>query len=407
VAAVSLSLAQARRLAIAAQGLTGPRPVAAPDRRHLRKVIRHTGLLQIDSVNVLTRAHYLPAYSRLGPYDVDALDDLAFKHHELFEYWGHEASLLPVDLHPLLRWRMKQAEAKIGTWKAVARLATDEPGYIEAVYQEVVDRGPVTAGEIEGDLRRRKDEWGWNWTPSKTALEYLFWTGRITTASRRNFERRYDLPERVLPRRVLDLPTPDDATAHRELLLIAARCHGVGTLGDLADYFRIKNPQARPRIAELVEDGRLVEVEVRGWAQPAYMLPGTTLPRKAASPALLVPFDPLIWERDRTFRLFDFHYRVEIYVPSHKRVHGYYVLPFLLGDRLVARVDLKADRAERRLVVPSASLEPDAPPDTAERLAAELRLLASWLDLDDVDVADAEGFGRALRAETDVVARAS
>jgi uncharacterized protein YcaQ len=265
----------------------------------------------------------------------------------------------------------------------------------------------VTAGEIEGDLRRRKDEWGWNWTPSKTALEYLFWTGRITTASRRNFERRYDLPERVLPRRVLDLPTPDDATAHRELLLIAARCHGVGTLGDLADYFRIKNPQARPRIAELVEDGRLVEVEVRGWAQPAYMLPGTTLPRKAASPALLVPFDPLIWERDRTFRLFDFHYRVEIYVPSHKRVHGYYVLPFLLGDRLVARVDLKADRAERRLVVPSASLEPDAPPDTAERLAGELRLLASWLDLDDVDVADAEGFGRALRAETDVVARAS
>jgi hypothetical protein len=383
---VDLSVGQARRLAISAQGLTGPRPVAQADRRHLRRVLKHTALLQIDSVNVLTRAHYMPAYSRVGPYPTAVVDDMAFKHHELFEYWAHEASLVPVDLHPLLRWRMKRAEAKIGTWGAVARIASEQPGYIERVFQEVVDRGPIAAGEVEDDIRRSKDNWGWNWSAAKTALEYLFWTGRITTASRRNFERRYDLPERVLPKRVLDLPTPDEATAHRELLLIAARSHGVGTVGDLADYFRIKNPQARPRIAELVEDGRLVEVAVSGWRHPAYMLPDMVVPRKAAAPALLVPFDPLIWERDRTLRLFDFHYRVEIYVPAEKRVHGYYVLPFLLGDRLVARVDLKADRSGGTLLVQSASAEPGAPEATAAALAGELQLMASWLGLDSVTI---------------------
>jgi uncharacterized protein YcaQ len=383
---IELTLGQARRLAIAAQGLTGPRPVPVPDRRHLRRVLRHTSLLQIDSVNVLTRAHYLPAYSRLGPYPTNVLDDMAFKHHELFEYWAHEASLVPVELHPLLRWRMKRAEAKIGTWGGVARIATEQPGYIERVYQDVVDGGPISAGEVEGDIRGSKDNWGWNWSAAKTALEYLFWTGRITTASRRNFERRYDLPERVLPTRVLDLPTPDEATAHRELLVIAARSHGVGTLGDLADYFRIKNPQARPRIAELVEDGRLVETTVRGWRHPAYMLPDTIVPRKAAAPALLVPFDPLIWERARTERLFGFRYRIEIYVPAHKREHGYYVLPFLLGDALVARVDLKADRAAGALRVQAAWSEPDAPGQTAEALAVELRLMAQWLALDDIVV---------------------
>jgi uncharacterized protein YcaQ len=361
-------------------------------------VLKHTQVLQIDSVNVLTRAHYLPSYSRLGPYDVDVLEEMAFKHRELFEYWVHEASLAPVDLHPLLRWRMKRAEAKIGTWGAVAAIASEQPGYIEQVFQEVVDRGPVTAGEVEGDLRRTKDQWGWNWSAAKTALEYLFWCGRITTASRRNFERRYDLPERVLPQRVLDLPTPDEETAHRELLLLAAKSHGVGTLGDLADYFRLKNPQARPRVAELVEDGRLLEVSVRGWSQPAYMLPDTIVPRKTASPALLVPFDPLIWERDRAMRLFDFFYRVEIYVPAHKRVHGYYVLPFLFGDRLVARVDLKADRASRTLLVQAAHAEPHAPPETAEALVAELQLMAGWLDLDDVSVGEKGDLAPALRA---------
>jgi hypothetical protein len=279
----------------------------------------------------------------------------------------------------------------------VAQIAADRPGYIEEVYAEVVARGPVSAGQVADDTARSTENWGWNWSPAKSALEYLFWCGRITTASRKNFERRYDLPERVLPARVLDAPTPDDATAHRELLMIAARCHGVGTVGDLADYFRIKNPEARPRIAELVEDGRLEQVAVDGWTQPAYVVPGTIVPRKAAGASLLVPFDPLIWERDRTERLFGFRYRVEIYVPAHKRIHGYYVLPFLLGDSLVARVDLKSDRAEGLLRVQAAWAESGAPKHTAEALAAELRLLATWLSLDDVVVTERGDLAPALR----------
>jgi uncharacterized protein len=382
----SFSVGQARRLAIGAQGLTGNRPTTEPDRRHVRRVLKHTGLLQIDSVNVLERAHYLPAFSRLGPYDRTLIDRMAFKHHELFEYWGHEAALLPVELHPLMRWRMQRAEQMIDRWERIGQLVKRRPGYVEWVYDEVVARGPVSAGEVAEDEKRGTEDWGWNWTDAKIALEYLFYGGRITTASRRNFERRYDLSERIVPAAIRDLPTPDTATAHRELLLLAARLHGVGTVGDLADYFRITNPDARPRIAELVEDGRLEHVEVRGWAQPAYAVPEVIVPRRMAGSALLVPFDPLIWERDRTERLFGFRYRIEIYVPAHKRVHGYYVLPFLLGDALVARVDLKADRASRVLRVQSAWREPAAPAHTPEALAAELALMAQWLDLDGIVV---------------------
>jgi uncharacterized protein YcaQ len=382
----SLSVAQARRLAIGAQGLTGTRPSTVPDRRHLRRVLRHTGLLQIDSVNVLARAHYLPAFSRLGPYDQTLVDRMAFTHHELFEYWGHEAALLPVELHPLMRWRMARAEKRAGGWGRMSKLVRERPGYVEWVYDEVVARGPVSAGDVAEDQKRGTEEWGWNWTDAKIALEYLFYVGRITTGSRRNFERLYDLPSRVLPRAILELPTPDEPAAHRELLLRAAQLHGIGTVGDLADYFRITNPEARPRIAELVEDGRLEQVEVRGWSQPAYTLPDVIVPRRMAGSALLVPFDPLIWERDRTERLFGFRYRIEIYVPAHKRVHGYYVLPFLLGPALVARVDLKADRAARLLRVQAAWREPDAPPDTAAALAVELTLMAQWLELDAIVV---------------------
>jgi hypothetical protein len=382
----SLSVGQARRLAIGAQGLTGTRATSPPDRRHLRRVLKHTGLLQIDSVNVLARAHYLPAFSRLGPYPVDLVDRMAFTHRELFEYWGHEAALLPVELHPLMRWRMARWEKRLDDWGRLAKVKQERPGYVEWVYDEVVRRGPVSAGEVAEDQKRGNEEWGWNWTDAKTALEYLFFVGRVTTSSRRNFERLYDLPERVLPERILALPTPDEHEAQRQLLLRAARLHGVGTLGDLADYFRIKNPEARPRIAELVEDGRLEPVEVRGWSQPAYALPDVVVPRRMAGSSLLVPFDPLIWERDRTERLFGFRYRIEIYVPAHKRVHGYYVLPFLLGDALVARVDLKADRAAGVLRVQAAWLEPGAPAHTAEALAAELTLVMQWLGLDDVVV---------------------
>ncbi len=382
----SLSVGQARRLAIDAQGLSGARPTVTPDRRHLRRVLKHTGLLQIDSVNVLARAHYLPAFSRLGPYDPALVDRMAFTHRELFEYWGHEAALLPVELHPLMRWRMAYWERRLTSWARLAKVVKERPGYVEWVYDEVVQRGPVSAGEVAEDQKRGTEEWGWNWTDAKTALEYLFFVGRVTTAARRNFERLYDLPERVLPERILALPTPDEHDAQRELLLLAARLHGIGTLGDLADYFRIKNPQARPRVAELVEDGRLEAVEVRGWTQPAYTVPGAIVPRRKSGGSLLVPFDPLIWERDRTERLFGFRYRIEIYVPAHKRVHGYYVLPFLLGDALVARVDLKADRAAGVLRVQAAWREPEAPGHTAEALATELSLVAQWLGLDGIVV---------------------
>ena len=383
---VSLSPAQARRVAIAAQGLNRPRPATPANARGLRRLFQHTQLLQIDSVNVLQRAHYLPGWSRLGAYPTATLDAMAYKRRELFEYWGHEASLMPMELHPLMRWRMRRAEGKFETWGRLAKLAQERPDYVEHVYTLVRDQGPITAGQLADEEKRGTDHWGWNWTDAKVAVEYLFWAGRVATRERRNFERLYDVPERVIPADVLALPTPTEEEAHRELLVRAAQACGVGTVSDLADYFRIRNPLARPRVAELVEDGRLVEVEVRGWRHPAYALPDLVVPRRAAHPALLVPFDPLIWERDRTERMFGFRYRVEIYVPADKRVHGYYVLPFLLGDALVARVDLKSDRQSGVLLVQGAFAEESAPEETATELAVELRGLAKWLGLSDVRV---------------------
>jgi uncharacterized protein YcaQ len=382
--AASISAAAARRMALAAQGFGRPRPAGRIDRRHLRRLLQHTQVLQIDSVNVVTRAHYLPGWSRLGAYPRSLLDGMAYRDHELFEYWAHEAALLPVTLHPLMRWRMKRAEHMYETWGRMARLAQEKPHFVEHVLSIVRDRGPVTAGEIAQEERRSKEHWGWNWTDEKTALEYLFYSGHVTTAGRRNFERVYDVSDRVIPRRVLALPTPDEEEAHRELLVLAARSCGVATASDLADYFRLRVPAARPRLAELVEDGRLETVQVAGWRQPAYVVPGTAVPRRIDASALLVPFDPLIWERDRTERMFGFRYRIEIYVPAHKRTHGYYVLPFLLGDSLVARVDLKSDRQAGLLRVQSAWAEPAAPAHTADALTAELRALADWLGLDGV-----------------------
>jgi uncharacterized protein YcaQ len=284
------------------------------------------------------------------------------------------------------------------TWGRMAKIAREQPGYVEHILASVRDQGPVTAGQLAAEEKRGTEHWGWNWTDAKTALEYLFYSGAVSASERRNFERVYDVTERVVPRAVLDLPTPAEDEAHRELLLIAARCHGIGTAGDLADYFRLRVPLARPRLAELVADGRLVQVEVRGWRQPAYVLPEAVVPRRIDARALLVPFDPLVWERDRTERLFGFRYRIEIYVPPGKRLHGYYVLPFLLGDELVARVDLKSDRQARVLRVQSAWSEPTAPERTARELALELRGMATWLDLDDVVVMPRGNFAPALTA---------
>jgi hypothetical protein len=342
-------------------------------------VLERIQLLQIDSVNVLARAHYLPLFSRLGAYAQALLDRAAWgRPRQLFEYWAHEASLLPFELHPLLRWRMARAERGEGMWVRLRAFAGERRGEAQALLRRIEQEGPLVASDFAGEKGR--SGW-WEWSEAKSALEWLFWSGRVTTAERRgSFERVYDLAERVIPAAVLAAPTPSKEDSQRALLERSARALGVATAADLRDYFRLK-PEATPRIEELVEAGRLVRVRVEGWRQPAFLHADARLPRKAQAAALLVPFDPLIWERSRAERLFRFHYRIGIYTPVEKRVHGYYVLPFLLGERIAARVDLKADRQAGILRVQSAWEEPDAPPNTAEPLAAELRLMARWLGL--------------------------
>ncbi len=378
----SLSAAQARRVAIAAQGLTRPRPSGPAGTRQLRRMFAELGAVQIDSVNVLARAHYLPAYSRLGGYPPAALDRFVYRDVEAFECWAHEASLLPIGLYSLIRWRMTRTRERFDTWGGIARLAREQPGYVAGILGEVRERGPLTGGDLVQPEPKRREHWGWNWHDGKIALEWLFRTGELAIADRRGFQRVYDLPERVLPARVLHAPTPPADAAQRALLLRAADALGVATYGDLADYFRMPKPDAKARVAELVEAGELEPIDVEGWRASAYVRPWLRVPRRVGARALVAPFDPLVWERSRTARLFGFDYRIEIYVPAAKRVHGYYVLPFLLGDRLVARVDLKADRQAGRLRVKAAYGEPgiDVEHVTGE-LVAELVAMAGWLGL--------------------------
>ncbi|PAP94621.1 winged helix-turn-helix domain-containing protein [Mesorhizobium wenxiniae] len=389
-----ISLAMARRIALAAQGFADTRPNSTPDRRHLARVLARTGLLQIDSVSAVVRAHYMPLYSRLGPYPLALLDNAAVtRKRKVFEYWAHEASFLPVETYPLMRWRMERAERGEEMYNGLAKWGRERAAYIEDIYREVVQRGPIAASALEG--QKGSGGW-WGWSDAKHAFEWLFWAGRITTASRRGFERRYDLPERVLPPAILALPVPSPEDAHRELLRISARAHGVATAGDLRDYFRLSPGDIKGRIEELVDAGDLLPVRVEGWDKPAYLYKDARFPRKIEARALLAPFDPVVFERSRTERLFGFRYRIEIYTPVEKRQYGYYVLPFLLGERIVARIDLKADRPAGVLRVHAAYAEPGAPPKTAAELFEELKLMQGWLGLKRIEVTPAGDLGSAL-----------
>jgi hypothetical protein len=380
-----LSAAEARRIALAAQGFGRPRPEAVTG-RHLGRTVARLGLHQIDSVNVLVRAHYLPAFSRLGAYDRGLIDRAAWgprRERRLFEYWAHEASLLPMEMHPLLRWRMASAERGEIGWGSLKAYAREKRQEADSILDRIRGEGPLAASDFEEGKGR--SGW-WEWGDTKRALEWLFWAGLITTSTRRgSFERVYDLTERVVPAAILALPTPSEPEAKRLLVDHAAAALGIATEKDLRDYFRLKPDAARQAVAELVEEGALLPFAVEGWARPAYLHRDARRPRRISGQALLAPFDPLVWERARTERLFGFRYRIEIYTPAEKRVHGYYVLPFLLDEALVARVDLKSDRARSRLRVRRTALEPGAPAETGERLAAELALTARWLGLEGVE----------------------
>ena len=390
----NLSPKTARRIALAAQSFGRSRP-AAPGRKHVRDIVRKLGVVQIDSVNVVTRTHYLPAFSRLGDYPREALEAEAWgARRGLFEYWGHEASLLPLETQPLLRWRMARAEAG-EMWIGLSRFGRERRAYIDEVLKEIERRGPVTGADFN-DAPRGAPGW-WSWSDGKRALEWLFWAGMITTKTRRGFERVYDLTERALPARIVNLPTPDEADAQRELVRIAARALGVATMSDLRDYFRLPLADAKARVVELAEAGELTPAAVKGWRQPAFLAPGVKRPRKVAAAALLSPFDNLIWARDRTERLFGTRVRLEIYTPAHKRTHGYYVLPFLEDEAITARVDLKSDRQARVLRVQAAWREPDATAETPERLAVELRRMAGWLGLEGVEIAGKGDVAEALK----------
>jgi uncharacterized protein YcaQ len=397
VRSFDVSAAEARRIALAAQGFADRPPTGNVDARLIRRVLGRVGLLQIDSVNVLVRTQYLPLFARLGSYHAPLLEDLAYRRRELFEYWGHEASFLPIALQPLLRWRMERYGNGEG-WVGMVKFAHANADLLERAYRFVAENGPTRAGGLD-EPGTGGGRW-WGWSEGKRALEWLYSTGRLAVHHRHNFERHYDLPERVYPPEILAQPTPSPEDAQRELLRISARAHGIGTVTDLADYFRIRPSDARPRISELVEAGELRPVRVEGWTADAYLDPSAALPRRVRANALLSPFDSLVWFRDRTERLFNFYLRLEIYTPAPKRVFGYYVLPFLMGDQLVGRVDLKADRKNRALLVHGAFAEEGQPPEVvAAALGPELQKMAGWLGLERVVVGERGQLAAPLRAQ--------
>lgn len=394
----ALSNAQARRLALVAQGFANPKREGTANWTRIERAIAHMNLLQIDSVNVLVRSHYLPVFARAGHYSHDTLDQRTFgrRKRRFFEYWAHEASFLPLELYPLLRWKMERALRGAGDHKFLEKFAREQKAYVDAVRAHVRVNGATTVSDLPDPGGRTGNWWGWN--KGKIALEYLFHTGEVTAATRRVFERLYDLPERVLPSETLNATAVPEEEAVRRLIDLSARAMGVASEADLRDYFRLPVDAFKKALPRVIEEGLLLPVTVEGWKVKAYRHRDTGSPRKAGANALLSPFDPLVWERSRAERLFDFRYRIEIYTPQPKRVYGYYVLPFLEGDRLTARFCLKADRQDGVLRVNSAHGEDGIDMvRTAEAAAPELRKMAQWLGLADVAAAARGPLAKPLR----------
>ena len=380
----TLSIADARALALAAQGFDTPRSANKATQRHVNSLISRLGVIQIDSVNVLVRSQELPLFSRLGNHDRNAIPK-ATESQKIFEYWGHEAAHLPVEIHPLFRWKMEAARLGKARHWGLTSFYDDNKAFVKRMLKHVETNGPTTARELSTRTEKRgadKKTW-WDWDESKTALEYLFLTGQLMSRGRgTDFARIYDTPERVLPKKVLDAPTPTEHDARKQLLVHSAIAQGVATATDLADYYRQKLASVKPLITELLEEGELREVAVDGWAEKAFVHRSAKLPKQLHATALLSPFDSLVWCRPRNERLFDFHYRIEIYTPKEKRKFGYYVLPFMMNGQMVGRVDLKSDRANSKLLVHSVHTEKGVKRSAINHaLNAELDAMAAWLGL--------------------------
>ena len=379
----SLSIADARRIALAAQGFDTARPKSKATQRHVDALISRLGVIQIDSVNVLVRSQELPLFARLGNHDRNAIPK-ATEAQKIFEYWGHEAAHLPVDLHPLFRWKMNAARTGKVTHWGLTSFYEENKAFVKRTLKHVATNGPTTSRELS-TRTEKKGTW-WDWDEAKVALEYLFLTGQLMSRGRgTDFARIYDTPERVLPQRVFDAATPSERDARKQLLVRSAIAQGVATASDLADYYRQKPVAVKPLIAELVDDGELRAIAVDGWTEKAFVHRDAKLPKQLHATALLSPFDSLVWCRPRNERLFNFHYRIEIYTPKEKRKFGYYVLPFMMNGEMVGRVDLKADRANSRLLVLSVHTEPDVKRSAInDALIVELQEMASWLGLENI-----------------------
>ena len=393
----SMTPHEARRVALHAQGFKNQARDVDKKWPAMASTIKQLHLLQIDSVNVLVRSHYLPLYSRLGNYDRGTLDrrTLESTNRHVFECWAHEASLVPIELHPLMRWRMNRAKNGSSMYSTMVQFARNEKDFLNKTLNHIRNSGPTGASAIPGSGKGEGGWWGWS--KGKMTMETLFAQGLVTTTSRDKFERIYDVTERVIPSEILNSKTPTEAETFRHLTSLSALALGIATDSDLRDYFRLPLAESKKALTECIEDGSIIPIKVDGWKKQAYSHKTTKLPRKAGGTALLSPFDPICWERDRTERLFNFHYRIEIYTPQTKRKFGYYVLPFLHGEDLCGRVCLKADRETGTLRANAIHHEDLVDPaETAKAMASELKIMAAWLELPNIEIRKSGNLAAAL-----------